>query len=32
VVEELDAVVSLNLQRASRLRQAVLHQAFSGNL
>lgn len=29
VIEELEAVVSANLQRASRLRQAVLQQAFS---
>ena len=30
VVEELESVVSANLQRAVRLRQAVLQQAFSG--
>jgi len=30
VVEELDAAVSANLRRAARLRQAILHQAFSG--
>jgi type I restriction enzyme S subunit len=29
VVDELDATVSANLQRASRLRQAVLQSAFS---
>ena len=32
VVEELEAVVSANLQRATRLRQSVLRQAFSGEL
>jgi type I restriction enzyme S subunit len=32
MVEELEAVVTLNLQRATRLRQAVLQKAFSGNL
>jgi type I restriction enzyme S subunit len=32
VVEELEAVVSANLQRATRLRQSVLQKAFSGNL
>jgi len=32
VVEELEAVVTTNLQRATRLRQAVLQKAFSGNL
>ena len=32
VVEELDAVVSANLQRATRLRQAILQKAFSGEL
>jgi HsdM N-terminal domain len=32
VVEELEAVVSANLQRATRLRHAVLHRAFSGGL
>lgn len=30
VVEELEAVVTTNLQRATRLRQAVLQSAFSG--
>ncbi len=32
VVEELDAVVSANLQRATRLRQSILQKAFSGAL
>lgn len=32
VVEELEAIVYVNLQRASRLRQAVLQRAFSGAL
>jgi len=32
VVEELATVVSANLQRATRLRQSVLKQAFSGSL
>ncbi|MCX6907100.1 MAG: restriction endonuclease subunit S [Verrucomicrobia bacterium] len=32
VVEELEAVVFANLQRASRLRQAILQRAFSGEL
>ena len=32
VVEELEAVVSANLQRATRLRQSILQRAFSGNL
>ena len=32
VVEGLEAVVSANLKRAIRLRQATLQQAFSGNL
>lgn len=30
VVEELESVVTANLQRAIRLRQAILHRAFSG--
>jgi type I restriction enzyme S subunit len=30
VVEELEAVVSANLQRATRLRQSILQKAFSG--
>ncbi len=32
VVEELEAVVAANLQRAARLRQAVLQKAFTGGL
>ena len=32
VVEELDAVVSANLQRAIRLRQSILQKAFTGQL
>jgi hypothetical protein len=32
VVEELEAVVSANLQRASGLRQSILHKAFTGEL
>jgi len=32
VVEELEAVVSANLQRAVRLRQSILHKAFTGEL
>lgn len=32
VVEELEAVVTANLQRATRLRQSILHKAFSGEL
>ena len=32
VVEELAAVVSANLQRATRLRQSILLKAFSGRL
>ncbi len=31
VVEELEAVVFANLQRALRLRQSILQKAFSGN-
>jgi type I restriction enzyme S subunit len=30
VVDELEAVVNASLQRASRLRQAVLQRAFTG--
>jgi type I restriction enzyme S subunit len=30
VVEELEAVVNANLQRAIRLRQAILQRAFTG--
>jgi type I restriction enzyme S subunit len=32
VVEELEVVVSANLQRATRLRQSILQKAFSGEL
>ena len=32
VVEELETVVSANLQRATRLRQSILQKAFTGNL
>jgi type I restriction enzyme, S subunit len=32
VMEELEAVISANLQRASRLRQSILQKAFSGEL
>ena len=32
VVEELEAVVSANLQRANRLRQSILQRAFGGSL
>ena len=32
VVEELEAAVSANLQRATRLRQAILQKAFTGRL
>jgi len=32
VVEELQSVVSASLQRALRLRQSILHKAFSGEL
>lgn len=32
VVEELESVVSANLQRATRLRQSILHKSFSGEL
>ncbi len=31
VIEELEATVAANLQRATRLRQSVLQLAFSGN-
>lgn len=30
--EELEAVVSTNLQRATRLRQSILQRAFEGKL
>lgn len=32
VVEELETVVNANLQRATRLRQSILQQAFAGQL
>ena len=32
VIEELEAVVAANLKRAERLRQSILHSAFSGSL
>ncbi len=32
VVEELEAVVSANLQRATRLHQSILQKAFTGEL
>jgi hypothetical protein len=32
VVEELESVVTANLQRATRLRQSILQRAFSGGL
>jgi type I restriction enzyme S subunit len=32
VVEELEAVVNVNLQRATRLRQTILEEAFEGKL
>ena len=32
VVDELEAVVSANLQRATRLRQSILQKAFAGEL
>ncbi len=32
VVEELEAVVTTNLQRATRLRQSILQKAFTGTL
>ena len=32
VIEEMEAVVAANLQRAPRLRQSILHRAFSGKL
>lgn len=32
VVEELEAVVNANLQRATRLRQSILQRAFEGDL
>ena len=32
VVEELESVVTANLQRATRLRQSILQRAFTGEL
>jgi type I restriction enzyme S subunit len=32
VVEELESVVTANLQRATRLRQSILQKAFTGTL
>ena len=32
VVEEMESVVSANLQRATRLRQSILQKAFTGEL
>ena len=32
VIEELEAATSTELQRATRLRQSILQQAFSGKL
>ena len=32
VVEELESVVTANLQRATRLRQSILQKAFTGRL
>ena len=32
VIDELEAVVSANLQRATRLRQSILQKAFAGQL
>ncbi|MGH7873053.1 MAG: restriction endonuclease subunit S [Candidatus Binatia bacterium] len=32
MVEQLEAVVNANLQRATRLRQSILQRAFDGNL
>lgn len=32
VVEELESVVTANLQRAIRLRQSILQKAFTGEL
>jgi hypothetical protein len=32
MVQELEAVVTANLQRATRLRQAILQKAFCGRL
>jgi hypothetical protein len=32
VLEELEAVVNANLQRATRLRQSILQRVFAGRL
>ena len=32
VMEELEMMVSTNLQRATRLRQSILQKAFTGKL
>jgi type I restriction enzyme S subunit len=32
VVEELESVVTANLQRATRLRQSIFQKAFTGKL
>ncbi len=32
VIDELESVVTANLKRAERLRQAILHKAFTGQL
>jgi len=32
VIDELETVVEANLKRSERLRQSILHRAFSGNL
>ena len=32
MVEELESVVTANLQRATRLRQSILQKAFTGRL
>ena len=31
VIDQLEAVVTANLQRATRLRQSILQEAFKGN-
>ena len=32
MVDELETIVSTNLQRATRLRQSILQKAFNGKL
>ena len=32
IIDEIEAVVTANLQRATRLRQSILERAFSGRL